>query len=101
LKELKTSEDILARAKSILRKYSDQNQNSIVQVSDMHDQLFLKVLFSFHPTRDLPSDYKYPVLIGKCYGYPTYFVNSSVTNNGQEPDEDDAISIKKCLSKIV
>lgn len=101
LKDLKTSEDILARAKSILRKLSDQNENSIIKVSDINDQIFLKVLFSFHPTRDLPFSHIYPILIGKCYGYPTFFVNSQLSSEDQIPHEDDAISIKKCLSKIV
>jgi hypothetical protein len=63
--------------------------------------LFLKVLFSFHPTRDLPSDHNYPIIIGKCYGYPTFFVNSEISEADSLPNEDDAISIKKCLSKIV
>lgn len=63
MKELKTSEDILARAKMILRKYSDQlnlsseqtmSQQTTTYVSDVQDLLFLRVIFSFHPTRDLP-----------------------------------------------
>eukprot|EP00347_Sterkiella_histriomuscorum_P009398 403341366 len=101
LKEQKSSEDILARAKSILRNLSDQNQNQLVQVTDLNDQLFLRVLFSFHPNRELPSDYKYPIFVGKCQGYPTFFVNSNLTSETYIPEDDDAISVKKCLSKIV
>ena len=69
----------------------------------MIDSLFLRVLFSFHPTRDLPSDSQYPIVVGRCYGYPTFFVNSmSVSVEGfSTPNEDDAISVKKCISKIV
>ncbi|CDW86819.1 UNKNOWN [Stylonychia lemnae] len=101
LKELKTSEDILARAKQILRAYSDQNQDSIIQVQDKQDLIFLKVLFSFHQTRELPTNPRYPILIGKCFGYPTFFVQSQNQPADTLPKEDDAISIKKCLNSIV
>jgi hypothetical protein len=63
--------------------------------------MFLKVLFSFHPNRDLPNDNHYPIIIGKCYGYPTFFVNSEISELLEIPNEDDAISPKKCISKIV
>ncbi len=101
LKELKTSQDILTRAKSILRKHSDENQSAIIKIQDINDQVFLKILFSFHQTRELPADPRYPILIGKCYGYPTFFVQSFKLSQSNLPDEDDAISIKKCLNSIV
>lgn len=64
--------------------------------------MFLKVLFSFHPTRVLPEDPDYPIFIGKCKSYPTYFVQSFILNEGDLPDEEDnAISVKKCLIRIV
>jgi len=61
----------------------------------------LKVVFSYHPTRDLPENPNYPILIGKCYGYPTFFVQAFALTEGALPDEDDAISIKKCINGIV
>lgn len=49
LKDMKSSEDILARAKSILKKHSDQS--ALVKIHDPIDLIFLRILFSFHPTR--------------------------------------------------
>ena len=40
-------------------------------------------------------------MIGKCHGFSTYFIQSFVLNEGALPDEDDAISIKKCVNGII
>ena len=100
-KDIKTPEDILVRSKSILKKYTDQNQSSIVKINNLTEEIFLKTLFSYHPTRDLPEDLTYPILVGKCQGFQTYFVKTLVLSEGALPDEDDAISVKKCVNSIV
>lgn len=60
----------------------------------------MKVVFSFHPTRELPENPDYPILIGKCYNYPTFFVQTLILSEEALPNEDDAISIKKCINGI-
>ena len=99
-KEIKTPDDILARAKSILKAHSDQN-STIIKINEPLEQLFLKVVFSFHPSRVLPEDPDYPILVGQCYGCPTFFVRGLALSEESLPDEDDAISIKKCITSIM
>lgn len=74
LKEMKTAEDILTRAKAILRKYSDQTV--INEIRDSIDQMFLRILFSFHPTRELPQEADYPISVGRCSGFPSFLIQS-------------------------
>lgn len=50
IKEVKTVDELLARAKVLLRKYSDQGAPARVE-EDLLDLLFLKLIFSFHPTK--------------------------------------------------
>lgn len=99
-KDLKSADDILTRARSILRRYSDQN-SLISKISDPSEQTFLKVVFSFHPTRVLPENPDYPILIGACYQHPTFFVQGLTLTEEAVPDEDDAISLKKCINGIM
>ena len=99
MREIKTPEDILVRAKNILKRHNN-DASSIVKVQDIVEQVFLKVVFSFHPTRQQPDNPTYPILIGRCRGFQTFFVNSLSLFEGSIPDEDDAISVKKCLNGI-
>lgn len=75
--------------------------NLINRITDPVELLFLKVIFSFHPSRVLPEDPDYPILIGACYEKQTFFVQGLTLAEGARPDEDDAISIKKCIISIM
>ena len=99
-KDFKTADDVLTKAKSILRRYSDQN-SLINRITDPLEQIFLRVLFSFHPTRVLPDNPDYPILVGTCYQHPTFFVQGLILTEEAIPDEDDAISIKKCINGLM
>jgi hypothetical protein len=39
--------------------------------------------------------------VGQCYGFPTFFVRGLSLAEEALPDEDDAISIKKCITSIM
>jgi len=41
IKEVKSVDDLLIRAKGILRKYSDQSEDLTVKIEDVLDKLFL------------------------------------------------------------
>lgn len=75
-KAAKTQEEIVARAKAILKKYSDQQGGSeaVRKVSDREEQIFLETLFAFHPTKQLPEGQNYPILVGQCHGQPAFLV---------------------------
>jgi hypothetical protein len=60
----------------------------------------LKTVFSFHPTRELPNEPDYPILVGKCEGFPAFMVQCFKLSEEALPDSDDAISIKKCVVSI-
>jgi hypothetical protein len=49
----------------------------------------------------MPNDDKYPILVGYCYGQPTFMVQTEILGEGALPDQDDAISIKKCLHNLL
>ena len=97
LKEIKTPEDIFIRAKTILKKYSDQNINKLNKVDNVIDEIFLKAVFSYHPTKRLSDDASYSIIIGKYNGINTYFI----PKDSQGINKEDAISIKKCVHKII
>jgi hypothetical protein len=95
------------RSKAILRRHcgssgKQHNNNGatlvICQISNICDEIFMKVLFSFHPTREIPSDTAYPILVGTCLGHQTYFIKN--VKKDSLLSEDDAISVKKCISEI-
>jgi hypothetical protein len=73
----------------------------IRKVTDASDELFLKTLLSFHPTREIPSDTNYPILVGPCHGQTTFYVQTSALSENSIPDIDDAISYKKCLNNLL
>lgn len=69
---IKTQDDITNKVRQILHSYTDVK--SIRKVTDTSDEIFLKTLFSFHPTREIPSDSSYPILVGPCHGQTTFYV---------------------------
>ena len=65
-------------------------------MNDIKDEKFMRVIFSYHPTRKIDKDSN--IIVGMCQGQPTFFVNSSSEQNSKT--QDDAISIKKCVIEI-
>lgn len=95
------------RSKAIIRKNCGSSGNQsynngatliISQINNICEEIFMKVLFSFHPTRDIPKDSAYPILVGTCLGHQTYFIKNMTKDSLLT--EDDAISVKKCISEI-
>jgi hypothetical protein len=41
---------------------------------DPKEEIFMKVILSYHPTRIMPEDPTYPILVGECLGHQTFFV---------------------------
>ena len=78
-KSLKSAEDILNRAKVILKSYSDQVASSgitkqLKKVNIKEHDVFLKALFSFSPTKNLNTSYDYPIFVGTFQEIPGFFV---------------------------
>ena len=74
--EIKSLEDIQIRAKQIMKKNCAMSQlrASASQLDDYCELTFMRVIFSYHPTRDLPLGEAYPILAGICLGHQTFFI---------------------------
>lgn len=98
---IRQGEDIQNKAKSILKRHTDFYLKQAFKLQDLREEVFLKTVFSFHPSKVLPDNSLYPILIGSCQNHPSFFVQQNLLAEGAFPDEDDAISIKKCVSSIM
>jgi hypothetical protein len=99
--QIRQGEDIQRKAKSILKRHTDLYLKQAVKLQDIRDEVFLKTVFSFHPSKTLPEHALYPILVGSCQNHPSFFVQQHMLSEGALPDEDDAISIKKCVNSIM
>lgn len=63
--------------------------------------MFLKSLFSFHETKGLSPNWNYPIFVGQCKTQPAFFVQTHQLAEMAIPDDDDAISLKKCLTGLI
>ena len=89
---IKTPEDVLVRAKSILQRGSE-NTTSTHHSLDLKEELFMLAVFSFHPNHE-SRNLKGQVRVGMCMGHHTFFITSG---EAADVTEKDAISLKKCL----
>jgi hypothetical protein len=87
---IKTPEDVLVRAKSILQRGSG---SSLQHALDLKEELFMLAVFSFHPNHE-SRNLKGQVRVGMCMGHHTFFIKAG---DSAEVTEKDAISLKKCL----
>jgi hypothetical protein len=51
LSEIKTVEDIKEKATNILNKAANQEPSQFTQLVDPSSEMFMRVIFMFHPTR--------------------------------------------------
>lgn len=49
--EIKTLDDVTNKAKGILRKYAMRGGSG--EITDKKDEKFMRILFSYHPTRPI------------------------------------------------
>jgi hypothetical protein len=61
--DIKSLEDITSKAKNILRKQSIKGGSSI---EDAKEENFMRILFSYHPTRKVNEQSK--IVVGMCQG---------------------------------
>jgi|LauGreDrversion4_2_1035121.scaffolds.fasta_scaffold66859_1 hypothetical protein len=99
--EMKGLDDLLTKTKLIIKKNSSRSEEDFVQVTDYFEQALMRVIFSFHPTK-APENMlgkEYLIFVGTCLGHQTFFVMRE-SDIGRKPEEDDAISVKKCLMEM-
>jgi hypothetical protein len=61
--EIKSLEDVTSKAKNILRKQSIKGGG---QISDTKEERFMRIVFSYHPTRKINEESK--IVVGMCQG---------------------------------
>jgi hypothetical protein len=61
--EIKSLEDVTSKAKNILRKQSIKGGG---QISDPKEEKFMRIVFSYHPTRKVNEESK--IVVGICQG---------------------------------
>ena len=91
--QIKSLEDVTSKAKNILMKQSIKGGGII---TDAKEDKFMRIIFSYHPTRVINSQSK--ISVGICQGQPTFFIADDI--NSEQNNEKDAISIKKCAIEI-
>jgi len=94
---VKRWQDILTRSKEILLKHNSVQKSSLPSHSNLidspNDIMFLKSIFSFHPTKGLNHNEEYEIEVGLKGTVPTYFLRKPQM---QENDlEDNSISVRK------
>jgi hypothetical protein len=61
--EIRSLEDVVSKAKNILRKNSINGGGLI---ADAKEEKFMRILFSYHPTRKVNEKSK--IVVGMCQG---------------------------------
>lgn len=86
-------DDLMTKAKLILRKYKSEDAE-VVQLADPFELSLMRLIFSYHPSKTL--DDKLSIFIGSFERQPTFFL----MREARKPEAEDAISVKKCLKEM-
>ena len=60
-----------------MREEGKAQTHETVKIEDHLDKLFLKLIFSFHPSKQLVQDKVYEIHVGKYKGFPAFFVSDT------------------------
>ena len=91
VKKLRSVDELSARAKALLRKYSRQEAPAIIE--NIMDFLFLELVFSFRPIKQL--DINNRIFVAEFRGLPALFIK-----DWHVLEEDATIPVEKCLADL-